>query len=220
MNLVEQFENVLILCAHPDDELSMGGTVHRLTRIRPERVRIVYFSDCTESLPPGAWDIKAEVRDSAKNLGIKKKNIKFAGFEVRHFPHDRQVILDYLVKNVRSYWDEPDLVFLPSLTDIHQDHRVVAKEGVRAFPRSTILGFRAFNSEFNQITTAPCFVGLSPANVAAAVAAVGAYKSQHHRPYMDGKLFVQWMKVNGFRAFRSRIDEGFADAFDVIRLNL
>ena len=33
----------------------------------------------------------------------------------------------------------PDLIFIPSPHDIHQDHQVIANEGLRAFKRQTIL---------------------------------------------------------------------------------
>ena len=60
-------------------------------------------------------------------------------FDVRTFPERRQDILELLV----ALWEEwrPDVVFQPSLHDIHQDHQTIAQEGLRAFKRTTILGY-------------------------------------------------------------------------------
>ena len=60
-------------------------------------------------------------------------------FDVRTFPEQRQDILELLV----TLWEEwrPDVVFQPSLHDIHQDHQTIAQEGLRAFKRTTILGY-------------------------------------------------------------------------------
>ena len=60
-------------------------------------------------------------------------------FEVRTFPERRQDILELLIE----LWEEwrPDAVFQPSLHDVHQDHQVIAAEGLRAFKRTTILGY-------------------------------------------------------------------------------
>ena len=48
-------------------------------------------------------------------------------FEVRTFPAARQEILEILV-GINSEL-EPDLVLMPSLGDIHQDHETIAREG-------------------------------------------------------------------------------------------
>ena len=60
-------------------------------------------------------------------------------FDVRTFPDRRQDILELLV----ALWDEwrPDVVFQPSHHDVHQDHQTIAQEGLRAFKRTTILGY-------------------------------------------------------------------------------
>ena len=58
---------------------------------------------------------------------------------MRTFPVHRQDILELLI----ALWEEwsPDIVFQPSLHDVHQDHQVIAAEGLRAFKRTTILGY-------------------------------------------------------------------------------
>ena len=41
---------------------------------------------------------------------------------------------------LRAEW-QPDVVFQPPHHDVHQDHQTIAQEGLRAFKRTTILGY-------------------------------------------------------------------------------
>ena len=134
-------ERVLVLAPHTDDgEFGCGGTMARLVEDGAE-VRYVAFSIATRSLPEGfAPDTLArEVREATAELGIPAENLTVHDFDVRTFPDHRQEILELLIE----LWNEwqPDLVFQPSLHDIHQDHQTVAAEGLRAFKRTTILGY-------------------------------------------------------------------------------
>ena len=58
---------------------------------------------------------------------------------MRTFPERRQDILELLV----ALWEDwrPEVVFQPSHHDVHQDHQTIAQEGLRAFKRTTILGY-------------------------------------------------------------------------------
>src|ERR1700758_4174297 len=80
-----------------------------------------------------------EVREATTELVIAEDRLTVHDFDVRTFPERRQEILEALV----ALWEEwkPDVVFQPSLHDVHQDHRTVAEEGLRAFKRTTILGY-------------------------------------------------------------------------------
>ena len=104
-------------------------------------VRYVAFSIATRSLPEGfpPDTLAREVEDATAELGIARENLTVHDFDVRTFPEHRQDILELLV----ALWEEwrPDAVFQPSLHDIHQDHQVIAAEGLRAFKRTTILGY-------------------------------------------------------------------------------
>src|SRR4029450_1427293 len=139
-------------------EFGCGGTMARLVEEGSD-VRYIAFSIATRSLPGGfppdtpapgvrgprsppegfAPDTLArEVKEATAELGIPPENLTVHDFDVRTFPEHRQDILELLV----ALWEEwhPDAVFMPSLHDIHQDHQVIAAEGLRAFKRTTILG--------------------------------------------------------------------------------
>ena len=134
-------KRALVLAPHTDDgEFGCGGTMARLVEQGVE-VRYVAFSIATKSLPEGfAPDTLArEVREATAELGIPDANLDVHDFDVRTFPVHRQDILELLI----ALWEEwsPDVVFQPSLHDVHQDHQVIAAEGLRAFKRTTILGY-------------------------------------------------------------------------------
>ena len=93
-------------------------------------------------------------------------------FDVRTFPERRQDILELLV----GLWEEwqPDVVFQPSHHDVHQDHQTIAQEGLRAFKRTTILGYEIpwNNFEFSY----GCYVALERRHVERKVAAVAVLR--------------------------------------------
>ena len=92
---------------------------------------------CPEGSPPDT--LAREVREATAELGIPDENLTVHDFDVRTFPDHRQEILELLIE----LWNDwrPDVVFQPSLHDIHQDHQTIAAEGLRAFKRTTILGY-------------------------------------------------------------------------------
>ena len=79
------------------------------------------------------------MREATAELGIPESHLTVHDFDVRTFPDHRQDILELLV----ALWEEwqPDVVFQPSHHDVHQDHQTIAQEGLRAFKRTTILGY-------------------------------------------------------------------------------
>ena len=150
--------NVLVLAPHTDDaELGCGGTIARLVR-SGHRVITVAFSAAEDSVPKGfPRDVlRTENRNAAQKLGVKAEDALVLDFQVRTFPEHRQRVLDTMIRLNREY--RPSLVFMPSTTDTHQDHKTVADEGFRAFKRTTILAYElSWNTlEFSN----RCFVTL------------------------------------------------------------
>ena len=128
--MIGGFERVLILAPHTDDgEFGCGGTITRLLEEKAE-VRYVAFSIATKSLPEGfpPDTLAKEVRQATAEIGIPEDGLVLHDFEVRTFPERRQDILELLIE-LREDW-RPDAVFMPSLHDVHQDHQVVAAEGL------------------------------------------------------------------------------------------
>ena len=139
--MITNCKNILVLAPHTDDgELGLGGTISRLIE-DGKKVTYVAFSTAQQSVPEGfPKDIlKTEVKQATQTLGIEPENLIIYNYEVRKLGYARQEILEELIrlKKVSDF----DLVFIPSLHDIHQDHTTIAQEGLRAFKNTNILGY-------------------------------------------------------------------------------
>jgi N-acetylglucosamine malate deacetylase 1 len=204
-------ERVLVLAPHTDDgEFGCGGTMARLVEAGAE-VRYVAFSIATKSLPDGfAPDTLArEVREATAELGIPDANLTVHDFDVRTFPERRQDILELLI----ALWDEwrPDAVFQPSLHDVHQDHQTIAAEGLRAFKRTTILGYEIPWNNFDFGYQA--YVALDASHLERKVAALSHYESQQHRRYSDPEYVWNLARTHGVNVNRE-----YAEVFEVYRV--
>lgn len=208
--MIEKLNKILVLAPHTDDgELGAGGSIHRFISEGKE-VYYVAFSTAEESVPEGfPTDVLSkEVRKATASLGIPEENLMIHGFTVRKLNYVRQEILEILVKLKKEI--SPDLVLMPSLNDIHQDHTTVAQEGLRAFKDTSILGYELLWNNLSFDTT--CFVKLREENIEAKFNALQEYHSQANRDYMSRKFIFSHAITRGVQ---SRSD--FAEAFEVIR---
>jgi LmbE family N-acetylglucosaminyl deacetylase len=99
---------------------------------------------------------------------------------------------------------------MPSPRDLHQDHSVVALEGLRAFKRTSIL---AYEIAWNNVSfETSCFVGLEEEHVQAKVEALECYQSQAERPYADPDFLRSQMRYHGVQA-----GVRYAETFEVLR---
>ena len=204
-----EWRRVLVLGAHTDDgEFGCGGTIARLLDEGVE-VRYVAFSTATKSLPEGFPPdaLAREVEEATAALGIT--NLAVHDFDVRTFPERRQDILELLI----AEWEEwhPDAVFQPSLHDVHQDHQVVAAEGLRAFKRTTILGYEIPWNNFDFSYQA--YFALTQAQVERKIAALAKYASQQHRRYSDPEYIRNLARTNGIN-----VNRDYAEVFQVHRV--
>ena len=205
--------NVLVLAPHTDDgELGLGGTIHKLISMG-KNVYYAAFSTAEKSVPEGFPRnvLKYEVKKATARLGIKPENLFIYDFEVRKLNYYRQEILEELINLRKKY--RFDLVFIPSLHDIHQDHSTIAQEGVRAFKNVTILGYELIwnNLSFNT----QCFFQLSKEDIDAKISALAEYKSQGLRNYLSPDFICSLAKTRGVQ-----IGSDYAESFEVIRLFL
>lgn len=206
-------KNILVLAPHTDDgELGCGGSIAKFTE---EGAHVFYmvFSTCKCSLPEGVPPdtLEKEVKSATEILGIPKENLVLLDYDVRTFKTYRQEILEDMIKfrNVHR----PDLVFLPSPTDIHQDHQVISEEGVRAFKFSNVLGYEMPWNNFSFNTR--CFIKLSENHLSLKVKALKAYESQKHRDYFNEEFIKSLSYTRGVQ-----ISSKAAEAFEVVRIIL
>lgn len=208
--MVNNVKRVLILAPHTDDgEFGCGGSIARFIQEGKE-IYYVAFSTAEESVPePWPKDIlKTEVKEATKRLGISRENVIILDFKVRKLSYHRQEILEELVKIKNDI--RPDLVFLPSSNDLHQDHSTVSTEGVRAFKGTTILGYEI---PWNNIQfQAESFIILSEENINTKIHALDAYNSQKGKSYANEEFIRGLARTRGVQ-----IGSGYAEAFEVIR---
>ena len=197
--------NILLVSPHADDaEIGCGGTISRL-RTPSNRIWSLYFAPCTED--PINKNHLEQHRKAVHLLGIDKL--------IEHsFPRDiletyRQPIRDILWKINQEF--HPDLVFCPSIHDLHQDHRAVADCCLTIFRNSTILGYES-------IASCPSFppnvfINLSKSDVERKIQVIKCYKSQleGRSSYFRTDTLIAQMKVHG-----AQIRTDWAEAYEFI----
>lgn len=204
------FKRVLVLAPHTDDgEFGCGGTIHKMVNAGAD-VYYAAFSACQQSvLKEFPSDILiTEVKNATQQLGVKPDNLILMDYQVRTFNYRRQEILEDILKLKQKI--APDLVLMPSVNDIHQDHHTIASEGIRAFKNSTILCYEMPWNNFTFNTT--CFVSLNEEELSAKSNALAEYKSQAHRPYANEAFIRSLARVRGVQ-----VDQTYAEVFEVIR---
>ena len=208
MNL--KFNKVLVLAPHTDDaEFGCGGTLAKLIEQGVE-IYIAAFSACEKSVPKKyPPDILiSELKHATKVIGIPEENIKLFGYEVRIFNEKRQDILQDIIGLREEI--QPDLVFLPDVEDVHQDHSTIAREGIRAFKFTSILSYEMPWNNLSFQTSS--FVILKEQHVELKVNALKEYKSQEHRPYSNEEFIRSLARIRGVQ-----INARYAEAFRVVR---
>lgn len=205
-----QFNNVLVLAPHTDDgELGAGGFIKRLID-EGASVTYVAFSTAEESVPAHLpRDIlKVEVAKATSRLGVSEENLIVFDYEVRKLNYSRQKILEdlILIRNSNNF----DLVLMPSLNDMHQDHETIAQEGLRAFKNTSILGYELIWNNVSFNTT--CFVGLDHSHIVAKFQALQCYSSQADRDYMSEDFIFSLARARGVQ-----IGTKYAESFEVVR---
>jgi LmbE family N-acetylglucosaminyl deacetylase len=203
-------KTILVLAPHTDDgELGCGGTIAKAIEAGA-KVYYVAFSTADESVPKNfpRNQLEIEVREATQILGILPERLFVFKHEVRKLNYVRQDILEKLI--VLRNEIQPDIIFLPSQKDIHQDHQTVTNEGIRAFKFCTILGYELIwnNLSFNT----DCFIKITPRHLERKVAALFAYKTQLGRSYTNPDFIRALAVVRG-----TQIGAQYAETFEVIR---
>jgi len=168
------------------------------------------FSLAEESVPPPYPKniLETEVKAATKVLGIDEKNLLLYKYKVRNFAHHRQEILEDLVKLNKDI--NPDLVFMPSIADLHQDHTTIAHEGLRAFKRRSIL---CYELPWNNLKfSTNCFIIFGEKELELKFKALDCYNSQKGRNYATEEFIKSLAITRG-----TQIGTKYAEVFEVVR---
>lgn len=201
---------VLVLAPHTDDgEFGCGGSIAKLIE-DGNQVFMAAFSACEQSVlkkyPPDV--LISEIKQATQKLGIAPDDLFLYDYHVRIFNERRQDILQTMIFLREKI--NPDIVFMPSLNDIHQDHNVIANEGLRAFKFSSVL---AYEMPWNNLTfNTSSFVILEERHVKKKVEALNEYQSQSHRAYCNEEFIRSLARTRGVQ-----INAHYAETFEVVR---
>jgi LmbE family N-acetylglucosaminyl deacetylase len=206
-------KKVLILSPHTDDaELGAGGTISKFLS-EGHKIKWVVFSTAEESLPKDlpSDTLSNEFKNVYKSLGLKDDDVEIFHFKVRHLNYHRQEVLEELYKIKNSF--NPDLVIGPSLNDLHQDHKTVAEEMIRAFKSSSSI--ISYELPWNHLTfNTQMFIKLDDKQIIKKLEMLNHYKSQ----IKLGRYYFSEDFIRGLALTRgAQINHKYAEAFEVIR---
>ncbi len=205
-----ELKKILVLAPHTDDgEFGCGGSIAKLIENGSE-IYYAAFSLAEESVPPPFPKniLETEVKAATKVLGIKPDHLLLYKYQVRHFATYRQNILEDLVQLSQNL--KPDLVFMPSLNDLHQDHSTISMEGLRAFKKTSVL---AYEMPWNNINFATqSFIKLSELHISKKIKALDCYDSQKSKDYVSEEFIRSLARTRG-----TQIGVRYAEVFEVIR---
>lgn len=199
-------KKVCFIGAHPDDiELGCGALIARIAG--KADIRCVTFSDNQKN--PLLGQLVGEHYASMETLGVPRERVDLLDFETRRFQEHRQDILEVMVGILRE--DDPDIVFVHSKSDVHQDHGVLTQEALRAFRGRTVLGFDVIRSSYGFF---PDFlVGVDEADVQKKLDALACYKTYEGKYYFSPDVTRATLIRNG-----AICERPYAEGFDILRI--
>jgi LmbE family N-acetylglucosaminyl deacetylase len=192
--------------AHPDDiELGCGALIADIV----EKANVICVTLSDNQKNPALKNLVEEYHESMAILGVKPENVILHDFTTRRFPDFRQEILEVMLDLKKEY--HPEVVFVHTAQDIHQDHITVTEEALRAFRGTTLLGFDVLRSSYGFF---PHFlVEVSEEAVRTKIKALKAYKTYADKYYFDENITHATAIRHGALAERP-----YAEGFDILRI--
>jgi LmbE family N-acetylglucosaminyl deacetylase len=199
-------ETLLFIGAHPDDiELGCGALISQI--VNQANVICVTLSDNQKN--PLLKNVVNEHYNSMAVLKVPRENIVVGEFETRKFPQARQEILEFLLALHSKH--HPEMVFVHTRSDVHQDHNTITEEALRAFRGTTLLGYDVIRSSYGFF---PHFlVEVSEEDVQRKIEALSQYTTYRDKYYFNADLTRASLVRNGALAERP-----FAEGFDILRI--
>ena len=134
--------NILVIAAHPDDEvLGMGGTIKKLSNKNQINLCVVSEGATAQYTDEKMIKIRKEsCKKSSKILGIKKITfLDFPDMRLDTIPHlELNKSLEQVVSKTK-----PEIVFTTPSHDLNKDHQIVFE--------STLIATRSISSSVKEI---------------------------------------------------------------------
>tara|TARA_B110000858_G_scaffold196068_1_gene253936 strand:+ start:282 stop:986 length:705 start_codon:yes stop_codon:yes gene_type:complete len=228
MNIFKK-KKILVLAAHPDDELlGLGGTIHQCVSENNSQVRVIILSNGIGSRNKEIS--KKEIEKKLVNIYKASEILGITKTKLHDLPDNRFDSIDLLdvIKIVESEIDDfdPDVIFTHHEMDLNIDHRIVfqavitATRPIQDFKSIIIMTFETPSSTEWQVQDShaafhPNFYQMiSKKNIAAKQRALKAYTTEcrsypHPRSTKALEIIARrWGTVIGVE---------FAEAFKIIR---
>jgi len=206
MNIV--FKKLLFIGPHPDDvELGCGGVISRYSK--NTQMTYLILSPCLED--PKNKYILDEARKAINLLGLPMESLIIENLPRRTFHDQRRNIREILI-SVREKFN-PDMVFCPSIKDVHQDHSVTAEETLRLFRDIGVISYEAPRSSL--LFEPNLYMGLNDKNLKTKIDALLCYKSQYDKYYFEPSVIRSFARMRG-----SQCRVKYAEAFEVLRIKI
>lgn len=199
-------QRILFIGAHPDDiELGCGALIRHILPYTD--ILCVTLSDNQKN--PLLHNLVEEHYCSMAVLGVPREKVILGPFETRRFPEFRQEILEYMIQLNRTF--SPEIVFVHTQADIHQDHGTITQEALRAFRGTTVLGYDVLRSSYGFF---PNFlVEVTEQDVECKLSALAEYKTYTSKYYFDPSITRSTLIRHGALAERP-----YAEGFDILRI--
>jgi LmbE family N-acetylglucosaminyl deacetylase len=201
--------NVLAIGAHPDDiEYGCGGTL----ALYAQRGHDVVLFVATDGGRGGAPDVRArEQGDAALALGARE--VVWGGFSDAEMPLGRELItaVEEVIRRVR-----PNMIFVNSPDDTHQDHRYLAQATVSA--TRYVPNFLFYEVPSTQNFAPNCYTNVDKV-LDLKLAALEAHRSQVSKTNIEDLSILELaVSCANFRGIQARVK--YAEAFQSVRLLL
>lgn len=205
-NMLFYGKRIFFLGAHPDDiELGCGALIAQISK----KTDILSITLSDNQKNPSLTHLVDEHYRSMGILGVPKEKIILGSFETRRFPQLRQEILEFLINLNHKF--EPDIIFVHTRSDLHQDHVTVTEEALRAFRGISIFGYDVIRSSYGFF---PSFmVEVSEKDVEMKLKALAEYHTYADKYYFKPDITRATLIRHGAIAERP-----YAEAFDILRV--
>jgi len=199
-------KRVFFIGAHPDDiEIGCGALIANILNFA--EVFCITLSDNQKN--PSLINVTKEHNESMRILGVDEEHRFLENFETRRFKHYRQEILEYIFSMNKKY--QPDMVFVHSNADLHQDHGTVTQESLRVFRGTSLFGYDVIRSSYGFFPT--FLIEVNESDVKKKIEALAAYKTYKDVYYFAPELTRSIMIRNGAIA-----EKKYAEGFDILRM--
>ena len=231
MKVIEN-KNILVIAAHPDDEiLGCGGTLNRFSEEGFDIHILILGEGITARQDVRKPDeVREKIEQLSKQAEVSANIIGAKSVEISNFPDNRFdtiPLLDIVKKVEQKKKDiQPAIVFTHNSHDLNIDHRITSKAVLTAcrplYKESVekILAFEILSSTEWQVQQSQTvflpnyFVSLSDKHIETKISAFKSYISEirampHPRSYEAIRTLSRWRGIySGCK---------YAEAFEVIR---